>query len=53
MGQVIGREISIAPAGPPPNEDWALMIEFFNQEGYQADIPALRAIHPELMTLET
>ena len=52
MGKAIGRKISVVPAGPPPMEDWALMIGWFNDEGYRADIPALRAIHPELMTLE-
>jgi uncharacterized protein YbjT (DUF2867 family) len=53
MGRVIGREIDVVAAGPPPNEDWALMIGWFNDKGFQADIPALRAIHPELMTFET
>lgn len=29
-----------------------MMYEWFNQSGYQADIPALRKLHPELLTLE-
>ncbi|MFI6093877.1 NmrA/HSCARG family protein [Streptomyces sp. NPDC051218] len=28
------------------------MFEWFAEEGYQADIPALRGLHPELMTFE-
>jgi uncharacterized protein YbjT (DUF2867 family) len=54
MGKVIGRPIRLVPpAGPPPNEDMAEMIRWFNEKGYEADIPALRTIHQELMTLET
>jgi uncharacterized protein YbjT (DUF2867 family) len=52
MSQVVGREISVIPGGPPPTEDWALMNDWFNTKGFQADIPALRVIHPGLMTLE-
>jgi len=29
------------------------MFEWLDREGYRADIPALRALHPELATLET
>lgn len=35
------------------SEDLALMFQWFNEKGFQADIPALRALHPQLMTLET
>lgn len=31
----------------------ALMFEWFNEVGYHVNIPALRAIHPQLMTFET
>ena len=31
----------------------ALMFEWFNTHGYQAVLPALRALHPALLTLET
>jgi uncharacterized protein YbjT (DUF2867 family) len=34
------------------SEDYARMIEWFNVKGYNADIPALRKIHPALMTFE-
>jgi hypothetical protein len=30
----------------------ANMYEWFNQSGGQADIPALRQLHPELLTLD-
>jgi uncharacterized protein YbjT (DUF2867 family) len=34
------------------SEDIALMSQWFNDKGYQADIHALRAMHPSLMTLQ-
>ena len=53
MAGVIGRPIKLAPpAGPPPNEDMAKMIAWFNEKGYEADIPALRHRYPALMNLE-
>ena len=30
-----------------------LMFQWFNDKGYQVNIPALRTMHPELMALET
>jgi uncharacterized protein YbjT (DUF2867 family) len=35
------------------SEDYALMMEWFNKEGYEADIHSLRQEHPGLETLET
>lgn|SRR5690606_9093354 len=35
------------------NEEYAKMMEWFNQHGYQADIPALRRIYPPLRTFES
>lgn len=35
------------------NKDVAAMFEWFNEHGYRADIPAVRALHPGLMNLET
>lgn len=35
------------------NAEVAQMYEWLNESGYQADIPALRALHPAMMTLET
>jgi uncharacterized protein YbjT (DUF2867 family) len=34
------------------SEDMALMFQWFNDRGYQADIGALRSMHPSMMTLE-
>lgn len=35
------------------NPENALMMEWFNNQGYQAVIPALRALYPSLLNLET
>jgi uncharacterized protein YbjT (DUF2867 family) len=35
------------------DKNLAAMFEWFNERGYRADIPALRALHPGLMKLET
>jgi uncharacterized protein YbjT (DUF2867 family) len=54
MARVIGLPVNLVPpAGPPPNEDMARMIGWFNEKGYEADIPALRTQYPALMSLET
>ena len=34
------------------SEDYALMVEWFNAKGYEADISALRKLHPALLTFE-
>lgn len=34
------------------SSDYAVMTEWFNTKGYEADIPALRKMHPALMTFE-
>lgn len=34
------------------SEDLALMFQWINENGFQGDIPALRRLHPKLMTLE-
>ncbi len=53
---VIGRPIKLAQPSPPkdeqPTEEQIAMIQFFNGQGYNADIPALRKIHPGLRTFE-
>jgi hypothetical protein len=33
-------------------EEFAVMYEWFNEVGYEADIGALRSMYPELSTLE-
>ncbi|MGE5072045.1 MAG: hypothetical protein ACM3MF_01340, partial [Anaerolineae bacterium] len=56
--KVIGRPVALAKPTPGGgnfrrNEDeMKAMFAFFNGEGYDADIPALRKLHPGLMTLE-
>ena len=35
------------------NPENALMMEWFNTQGYQAVLPALRALYPSLLTMET
>ena len=38
--------------GAAPSEEMQAMFNFFNGQGYDADIPALRKIYPGLQTLE-
>lgn len=57
FAKVIGRPVQAAapqqPQGGAPTEEQIAMFTFFNGVGYDADIPALRALHPGLQTLET
>jgi uncharacterized protein YbjT (DUF2867 family) len=54
--KVIGRPVKLVPptpgSGRRSEEEMAAMFNFFNSKGYDADIPALRKVHPGLMTLE-
>jgi len=55
FSKVIGRPVALKTAdgdGPPPNEEMVAVVRFFNGEAYTADIPALRRVHPGLLTLE-
>jgi uncharacterized protein YbjT (DUF2867 family) len=55
LSKVIGRPVKLAaPSGGgwASPEESAAMFNFFNGEGYGADIAALREIHPGLLTLE-
>jgi uncharacterized protein YbjT (DUF2867 family) len=53
MAKVIGRPVELLPeAGSPAYEDMAIMVGWFNEKGYEADIPALRQIYPGLMSFE-
>ena len=53
---VIGRPVKLtapsADGGWGDPEERAAGFNFFNGEGYDADIPALRKLHPGLLTLE-
>ena len=54
--KVIGRPVKLTmPTGGGgwgEQEEMTAMFNFFNGEAYDADIPALRKIHPGLLTLE-
>ncbi len=54
--KVIGRPVTLnAPAGNggrASEEEMVAMFNFFNGEGYDADIAALRKIHPGLLSFE-
>ena len=56
FSKVIGRPVTLAAPsasrGRASDEEMTAMFNFFNGEGYDADIPALRKLHPALLTLE-
>ena len=56
FAKVIGRPVNLAmPSGGPgrrSDEEMTAMFNFFNGEAYNADIPALRKLHPGLLTFE-
>jgi len=56
FAKVIGRPVTLTmpsgDAGRRSEEEMIAMFNFFNGEAYDADIPALRKLHPGLLTLE-
>ncbi len=54
--KVIGRPVQLAqpslPEGATPAHEQMAMFQFFNSQGYDADIPSLRLIYPGLRTFE-
>lgn len=54
FAKVIGRPVTLPTSAESrePDEEMAAMFTFFNGEGYNADIPALRKIHPGLLNFE-
>jgi uncharacterized protein YbjT (DUF2867 family) len=54
--QVIGRPVALAqPAAGndnAPDEEQIKMVRWFNEKGYQANIPVLRQLYPGLQTFE-
>jgi len=56
FAKVIGRPVKLTtPSGSPgrrSEEEMIAMFNFFNGEAYDADIPALRKLHPGLLTFE-
>ncbi len=57
FAKVIGRPVKLVSPqrveGQQPGPEMAAMANFFNGQGYDADIPALRRMYPQLETLET
>ena len=53
---VLGRPVVVAKPqmaeGQAPAPELIAMFQFFNAQGYDADIPALRKLYPSLTTLE-
>jgi uncharacterized protein YbjT (DUF2867 family) len=55
LARVIGRPVQVAPPqqwGNRNTEEGQKMVRWFNEVGYQADIPALRQAYPPLRTFE-
>jgi uncharacterized protein YbjT (DUF2867 family) len=56
FAKVIGRPVTLTlPTGGPgrrSEEEMVAMFNFFNGEAYDADIPALRRLHPGLLRFE-
>jgi len=56
FAKVIGRPVKLSMPtegeGRRSEEEMIAMFNFFNGEAYDADIPALRKLHPGLLTLE-
>jgi uncharacterized protein YbjT (DUF2867 family) len=56
FAKVIGRPVTLAApqmdGGRAPEEEMIAMFNFFNGIGYDADIPALRKLHPGLLNFE-
>lgn len=56
LTKVIGRPVTLAtvqmPEGANPTSEQIAMFQFFNAQGYDADIPALRKLYPPLKTFE-
>jgi uncharacterized protein YbjT (DUF2867 family) len=56
LSKLIGRPVALASRKPRPGgpdaDEMAAMFKFFNGQGYDADIPALRRAYPKLTTLE-
>lgn len=56
FSKVVGRTVNlVSPSGNgrrASDEEMIAAFNFFNDEGYDADIPALRKLHPGLLTFE-
>lgn len=52
FSRVIGRPVQVQDGTAEQMNEEDVMLRWFNEHGYAADIPALRELHPELLTLE-
>lgn len=56
LGRVLGRTVRLAQQQMPqtftPTPEQIAMFTFFSAQGYDADIPALRKVYPQLLTFE-
>ena len=56
LTKVIGRPVQLAqpslPEGAQPTPEQMAMFQFFNGQGYDADVPALRKVYPGLRRFE-
>lgn len=57
FAKLIGRPVNVvqapSPEGQAPNEEQIAMFQFFNGEGYDADIAGVRKMYPALKKFET
>lgn len=54
FGGVIGQTVNLVqPDDPPAYADMGIMVDWFNEHGYEADIPTLRASHSGLVSFES
>lgn len=52
FSRVIGRPVYVQNSAVEGLNEQDAMLRWFNEHGYAANIPALRELHPELLTLE-
>ena len=52
ISEFMGREVNLTqPDTPSPYKDFVQMVDWFNHNGFQSDIPALRSKLPGLKDL--
>jgi len=53
LSAVVQREVVLDPLRPPAEPERRIMMEWFEREGYRADIERMRQLIPEITDLET
>jgi len=53
LSNVVQREVVLDPLKPPAEPERRIMVEWFEREGFQADIGRMRELIPEITDLET